>query len=139
MPEAPDPVLDPERAGAFLKAVGLRFDSITAQEVTAHLEVGEEHHTPWGITHGGLYTTVVESVASVGASYAVRDDGRFAVGVGNQTDFLRPHVKGRLDVRGTAIQQGGSLQLWLVEISDADGRAIARGQVRLFNRSLPGR
>jgi 1,4-dihydroxy-2-naphthoyl-CoA hydrolase len=147
MPEHPettrdttvDPVLDPARAGAFLKAVGLCFGTITAREVTGHLEIDEDHHTPWGITHGGVYASVIESVASVGASHAVRADGRFAVGVSNQTDFLRPHVKGRLDVRGTAVQQGGSLQLWLVEIADADGRAIARGQVRLFNRSLPGR
>ncbi|WUD77690.1 PaaI family thioesterase [Streptomyces sp. NBC_00510] len=137
MTETTGPALDPEAAGAFLRAVGLRFDAISAQEVTAHLEVTEDHHTPWGITHGGLHTTVIESVASVGASHAVRSEGRFAVGVSNQTDFLLPYVKGRLDVRGTPLQQGRSLQLWLVVITDAEGRTIARGQVRLFNRSLP--
>ncbi|MFF7214617.1 PaaI family thioesterase [Streptomyces sp. NPDC008238] len=137
MTERKDPDLDPEAAGAFLRAVGLRFDTISAQEVTAHLEATEEHHTPWGITHGGLYSTVIESVASVGASYAVRSEERFAVCVGNQADFLLPYVRGRLDVRGTPLQQGRSLQLWLVVITDAAGRPIARGQVRLFNRSLP--
>lgn len=137
MTETTDPDLDPEAAGAFLRAVGLHYDTISAQEVTAHLEATEEHHTPWGITHGGLYSTVIESVAGVGASYAVRSEGRFAVGVGNQTDFLLPYVRGRLDVRGTPLQQGRSLQLWLAVITDAAGRPIARGQVRLFNRSLP--
>ncbi|MFD3454342.1 PaaI family thioesterase [Streptomyces sp. NPDC058691] len=144
MPEAaqpdstPDAFLALERAGAFLRAAGLHFDSVAATEVRGHVEVTAEHHTPWGITHGGLYTTVIESVASVGASVAVESRGQFAVGVGNQTDFLRSHVTGRLDVVGTPIQQGRSLQLWLVEISDEAGKPIARGQVRLFNRDLPG-
>lgn len=129
--------LDPARAGDFLKAVGLHFDTITATEVRAHLDASSEHHTPWGTVHGGLYTTVIESVASVGASYAVRDDGRFAVGVSNQTDFLRPHIAGRLDARATPIQQGRTLQLWLVDITNDDGHLIAHGQVRLFNQTVP--
>ncbi|MEV6654688.1 PaaI family thioesterase [Streptomyces sp. NPDC051219] len=131
--------LDPAHAGEFLRAVGLHIDTVSPREVRAHLDVSERHHTPWGITHGGLYATVIESVASVGASYAVESDGGFAVGVSNQTDFLRPYVAGRLDVLATPVQQGKSLQLWVVEISDGDGRLIARGQVRLFNQVLPGR
>jgi uncharacterized protein (TIGR00369 family) len=80
---------------------------------------------------------VIESAASVGATYAVLPDGKFAVGVSNQTDFLRPHVAGRLDVRATPIQQGRTLQLWLVEITNDDGKTVARGQVRLINQALP--
>ena len=110
---------------------------MTATEVRGHLEATEQHHTPWGIVHGGLYTTIVESAASVGASYAVFPDGQFAVGVNNQTDFLRPHVAGRLDVVATPIQRGRTLQLWLVEITNGDGKTIARGQVRLINQALP--
>jgi 1,4-dihydroxy-2-naphthoyl-CoA hydrolase len=129
--------LDPASAGEFLRSVGLHFDVLTGTEVRAHLDASEQHHTPWGIVHGGLYTTVIESAASVGASYAVGPEGRFAVGVSNQTDFLRPHVAGRLDVHATPIQQGRTLQLWLVEITNGEGRTVARGQVRLMNQALP--
>ena len=129
--------LDPANAGEFLRSVGMRFDSITATEVRAHLEASAQHHTPWGIVHGGLYTTVIESAASVGASYAVFPDGKYAVGVNNQTDFLRPHVAGRLEVVATPIQLGRTLQLWLVEITNGDGKTVARGQVRLINQALP--
>jgi 1,4-dihydroxy-2-naphthoyl-CoA hydrolase len=129
--------LDPEHGGAFLRSVGLHFDTLTGSEVRAHLDASGQHHTPWGIVHGGLYTTVIESAASVGASLAARPEGKFAVGVSNQTDFLRPHVAGRLDVHATPIQQGRTLQLWLVEITNGDGRTVARGQVRLMNQPLP--
>jgi 1,4-dihydroxy-2-naphthoyl-CoA hydrolase len=130
--------VDPDRGGDFLRSVGFRIDSVSGDEVRGHLEASAQHHTPWGIVHGGLYTTVIESAASIGASYAVSSDGRFAVGVNNQTDFLRPHVAGRLDVRASAIQQGRTLQLWLVEITNEQGRTVARGQVRLINQQLPG-
>jgi 1,4-dihydroxy-2-naphthoyl-CoA hydrolase len=145
MPEAADAVpsanvdLDPARAGEFLRVVGMEFDTVTGAEVRAHIEASERHHTPWGVVHGGLYATLIESAASVGASYAVSAEGRFAVGVNNQTDFLRPHVAGRLDVHATPIQQGRTLQLWLVEITNDDGKTVARGQVRLLNESLPER
>jgi acyl-coenzyme A thioesterase PaaI-like protein len=36
------------------------------------------------------------------------------------------------------IQQGRTLQLWLVELTNADGKLVARGQVRLANQPLPG-
>jgi 1,4-dihydroxy-2-naphthoyl-CoA hydrolase len=145
MPDEPGPDrfgeadLDPDRGGGFLRSVGLQIDSISGDEVRGHLEASEQHHTPWGIVHGGLYTTVIESAASIGASYAVWGDGQFAVGVNHQTDFLRPHVAGRLGVRATVIQQGRTLQLWLVEITNEEGKSVARGQVRLINQQLPGR
>jgi len=126
--------LEPARLGGFLRSAGLVYERIAADEVRAHLEATAEHHTPWGIVHGGLYATVIETVATFGAVAAVSDRGQVAVGVNNQTDFLRPHRTGRLDVRATPIQQGRTLQLWQVEISNADGKLVARGQVRLFNQ-----
>ena len=124
----------PTAAGALLRSVGLQIDRIAPDEVLAHLEATEEHHTPWSVVHDGLYATVIESLATIGAVAAVQHLGQIAVGVNNQTDFLRPHRLGRLDVRGMPIQQGRTLQLWLVEISNADGKLVARGQVRLFNQ-----
>ena len=83
-------ILDPglSAGGAFLRSVGLQIDRVAPDEVLAHLEATEEHHTPWGLVHGGLYTTVIESVATIGAVAAVQHTGQVAVGVNNQTDFL---------------------------------------------------
>lgn len=124
-------------ASAFVSAAGLVLDSATGDLVTGHIELGPEHHTPWGVVHGGVYTTAVESAASIGASLAVRDRGQFAVGVHNGTDFIRSTQAGRAEVRAEALQQGRVQQLWLVTVTGSDGRALARGQVRLQNVPLP--
>jgi len=122
-----------EDASAFLRVAGLVFDEITADRVTGHLQLGPEHHTPWGIVHGGVYTTAVESAASVGASHAVRDKGQVAVGLTNTTHFLRSLTAGPVDVEATALSQGRTQQLWRVDITDESGRLIAHGEVRLQN------
>jgi 1,4-dihydroxy-2-naphthoyl-CoA hydrolase len=122
-----------ENAGAFLRAAGLVFDEITAIRVSGHLDLNPDHHTPWGIVHGGVYTTAVESAASVGASTAVRDQGQVAVGLTNTTHFLRSATQGRVSVQATALSQGRTQQLWRVDITDESGRLLAHGEVRLQN------
>jgi 1,4-dihydroxy-2-naphthoyl-CoA hydrolase len=124
---------DPERAGAFLHALGVELDEITGSRVTAHLNLGPRHHTPWGIVHGGVYTTVVESVASIGASVHVRDKGQVAVGLTNTTHFLRPVTAGRAHVEAVPLSQGRTQQLWRVDITDDNGKLIAHGELRLQN------
>jgi 1,4-dihydroxy-2-naphthoyl-CoA hydrolase len=122
-----------EDASAFLRVAGLVFDEITADRVTGHLQLGPEHHTPWGIVHGGVYATAIESAASVGASHAVRDKGQVAVGLTNTTHFLRSLTSGQVNVEAAALSQGRTQQLWRVDITDESGRLIAHGELRLQN------
>jgi 1,4-dihydroxy-2-naphthoyl-CoA hydrolase len=131
------PEMDDSLAGVFLQSVGLKYDSVSATEVLAHLELTPAHHSPRGIVHGGVWATVIESVGGTGATYAVAHLGQFCVGVNNQADFLRPVVSGRVDVRATAVSQGRTLQLWHVTMTDARGKLVAAGHVRLFNQALP--
>ena len=133
---AAEPSLEPAslaETGAFLRAAGLVFDEISATRVTGHLDLGPDHHTPWGIVHGGVYTTAIESAASVGASAAVRDQAQVAVGLTNTTHFLRSVTEGRVSVEAAALSQGRTQQLWRVDITDELGRLIAHGEVRLQN------
>lgn len=130
---------DKYRVSEFLEAAGLELDEVSGRRVRGHIELDERHHTPWGVVHGGVYTTAVESAASVGASAAVEEDGMFAVGVHNATDFLRPMREGRVEVVAEPILQGRTQQLWQVVITRSeDGKEVARGQLRLHNVPLDG-
>ncbi len=121
-------------ASELLSMLEIEFDELTATRVSGSIAADERHHQPWGIVHGGLYTTAIETFATTGAFEAVKDRGQRAVGVANATDFLRPHQAGRLNVLATAIHQGRTQQLWLVEIRrPEDDKLVARGQVRLQN------
>jgi uncharacterized protein (TIGR00369 family) len=134
--ELPD--VDLTKASAFVAASGFVVTEAGGRRVVGHVDLGPDQHTPWGVVHGGVYCTVIESAASIGASAAVMEHGQFAVGVDNSTSFLRPMVSGRIDVVAEPIQQGRTLQLWQVALTKAeDGKLVARGQVRLQNVQLP--
>ena len=118
----------------FMALLDIQFDERSPTRVTGSVAADERHHQPWGLVHGGLYTTVVETFATTGAFEAVKDRGQRAVGVANSTDFVRPHTTGRLDVVAVPVHQGRTQQLWQVEIRRPDdGKLVARGQVRLQN------
>jgi 1,4-dihydroxy-2-naphthoyl-CoA hydrolase len=132
------PRLEPgslQEAGAFVRAAGFVLDEITGFRVTGHLELGPDHHTPWGIVHGGVYTTAIESAASIGASTAARDHGQVAVGLTNTTHFLRSVTAGTVQVEAVALNQGRTQQLWRVDITNSAGKLVAHGEVRLQNVS----
>lgn len=127
-----------ETASRFVAASGLIIDEVTNTSVRGHADLGADHLTPWGVVHGGVYTTIVESTGSIGASHAVSDRGEFAVGIHNATDFLRPTTDARVAVEGTALHQGRTQQLWEVIITDTTSdKVLARGQLRLQNVPMP--
>ena len=122
----------------FLRTSGLQIEEVGGDRVRGWIDLDERHHTPWGVVHGGVYATAVESAASLGASAAVKDKEQFAVGLNNTTDFLRPVTEGRVEVVAEPIMQGKGQQLWLGIITRAgDGKEGARGQLRLQNVPLP--
>ena len=126
-------------ASEFMRLLEIEFDERSPTRVTGSVAADERHHQPWGLVHGGLYTTVVETFATTGAFEAIKDRGQQAVGVSNTTDFVRPHTRGRLDVVAIPIHQGRTQQLWQVEIRrPEDHKLVARGQVRLQNIETNG-
>jgi len=120
-------------ASAFVRAAGLVLDRVSDTSVVGHIDLSDAHHTPWGIVHGGVYASAIESAASIGASTAVRSRSMVAVGLTNTTHFLRSVTEGRVEVQAVALHQGRTQQLWKVDVTDPTGRLLAHGEVRLQN------
>ena len=116
--------------------LGIEIVEASPDRVVLAWTVGPQLHQPFGILHGGVHCSAVESAASMGAALWFGDRGT-VVGVSNHTDFLRAVRDGRLTATAEPIHRGNLQQLWLVNITDADGRLAARGEVRLQN--LPTR
>ena len=124
---------DSALAGNFVTWLGLRFEELTGDKVVCRWEADERMHQPHGIVHGGVHCSVVETLASMGASAWIGDRGR-VVGVNNNTDFYRAVTEGSLTSTATPLHRGRSQQVWLVEtVADASGKTVSRGQVRLQN------
>ncbi len=123
---------DEQYSSNFDNGLGTSILEASGDRVVAELEVGPQHHQPSGIVHGGVYATLVETTASVGASLHL-GEGRFAMGITNSTDFLRAVSVGTLHVVAEPVQRGRTMQLWQVSITDEQQRPVAVGRLRLFN------
>lgn len=123
--------------GFFTDTFGLKLTEMSADRVTAEWVVTPQQFQPAGIVNGGVYCTVIETLASIAGSVWLGDRGT-VVGVNNNTDFLRAVRDGVLRGVATPVHRGRSQQLWVVVITDEQDRTVARGQVRLQNLSPQG-
>ncbi len=134
MQPSPDSAIPPAFEAPFDNELGLVFTELTPDVARAQLEVQPKLLQPMGIVHGGVYCSMIESMASLAAwSWINANGGGGVVGVNNNTDFLRAIGSGTVYGTATPLHRGRRQQLWLVTITDADDRVVARGQVRLQN------
>lgn len=95
--------------------------------VKSKLLVNNNHKQPMGLVHGGIYSTLSETICSYGAN--VTQEGTF-VGVNNNTDFLSSVKEGEIICEATLIKGGKSYQLWESKIYHND-KLCAVSKVRL--------
>jgi uncharacterized protein (TIGR00369 family) len=120
----PAPADDPY-ADTFDGLYGLVVDSISDEEVRAHVVVRDDLKQPMGLVHGGVFASIAESIASGATHLGVASEGQSAQGLSNQTSFLRPILDGTIHAVGRRKHRGRTTWVWEVEISDDAGRLCA--------------
>ena len=128
--------MDTDILGPFGEYLGLEIKRADGDEVVGLWSAEPRLHQPYGIVHGGIHCSIVETLASVGAALWFGDRGK-VVGVTNSTDFFKAVSEGRLTSVARPVHRGRSQQVWVVETEDENGRVVARGQVRLQNLAAP--
>ena len=134
LPPLPDDIVEmfnARRAG-FNEGIGLTFVSIAYDELCAEVPVGPHLHQPYGLVHGGVYSTIVETLASAGAAINAMPSGYDVVGLENATSFLSAVREGTLHARGVPLFRGKRSQVWEVTVASDDGRVAAKGRVRML-------
>jgi uncharacterized protein (TIGR00369 family) len=119
----------------FVGHTGIELTEVSSDSCSGTIAINDTHHQPYGVVHGGVYCTLIETLASTGAAlWAMENCLAGCVGVSNQTDFLRATREGVLVGSATPIHRGRTQQLWQVTVvRQEDGKLAARGQVRLQN------
>ena len=114
------------------RSMGLRFVRASADEVVAEVRVDDRHRQPYGLVHGGVYASAVETTCSVGAALHALPSGRNTVGLENNTSFLHGTRDGTLTITARPLSRGTRTQVWEATVTDDTGRACAIGRVRLL-------
>ena len=105
----------------FDQLYGLEILELTDDRVRGQVTVRDELKQPFGLVHGGVYAAIAESLASFGTGAVVRREGKTAVGLSNQTSFLRPITEGTIHAVGVRKHRGRTTWVWEVEMTDDEG------------------
>jgi 1,4-dihydroxy-2-naphthoyl-CoA hydrolase len=101
------------------------------------LAIRDELRQPVGLLHGGVISTLVESVCSRATALAVLAEGKIAMGQSISVSFIRPLTQGHAEIRARARHRGRTTWVWDAEVSDAEGSLCALAQMTVAIRALP--
>jgi uncharacterized protein (TIGR00369 family) len=116
---------------------GLVITEMSEALVRGQVEVRDELKQTAGLVHGGVYASIAENIASTGTALGVLPEGKMAVGLSNQTSFLRPITAGTIRAVAIRKHRGRSTWVWEVEITDDDGRLCVLTRMTVAVRDLP--
>jgi uncharacterized protein (TIGR00369 family) len=110
--------------------LGVEIIEATPEKVVMRLPVDWKVHQPYGILHGGVSALLAESAASFGGALAAQP-GKSVVGIELNASHLRALRDGHLTAVATPVRVGRTIQVWAIELTDDDGRAICQARCSL--------
>lgn len=122
----------------FDALIGTEWLDDDPDHARARVPVRDELRQPFGLMHGGVMSSLIESVCSRATALAVHKDEIAAMGQSISVSFIRPITKGHAEVRARARHRGRTTWVWEAEILDADERVCALAQMTIAVRPLPG-
>ena len=127
----------PEGHDALSELIGIEYLDSGGDSARARVAVSDRILQPYGIVHGGVYSTLSESVCSRATFAAVAAEGKLAFGQSNSATFLRPISEGHVNANAHARHRGRTTWVWQVEITDDAERLCALVQVVVAVREAP--
>lgn len=121
----------------FDRFYGLEILEISGDLVRGQVPVRNEIKQPAGLVHGGIYAAIAESLATNGTAVHVFAGGNTAMGLANQTSFLRPITGGTIHAVARPRHRGRTTWVWEVELTDDDGRLCVLTRVTVAVRPRP--
>ncbi len=130
--DMPTPLIPLERT--FEGFLDLDWIELTEERARVRFEVRESLKQPLGLLHGGIYSAVAETIASVATAVAVWKNGFTAAGMSNNASFLRPVTSGALEAVGRRRGRDDDRWVWTIDFLDEQGKLCALVEVTLAVR-----
>jgi 1,4-dihydroxy-2-naphthoyl-CoA hydrolase len=124
-------------AVGFDRLYGLQVSEVGEDIVRGTVAVRDAIRQSDGLVHGGIFAAMAESLATNGTAVALLEGGQTAVGLSNQTSFLRPVTEGSIHATARARHRGRTTWVWEVEARDDGDRLCALSRITVAVRKLP--
>ena len=120
----------------YPRHMAMVLDHIEIDKADVALTLADCHLQPFGIVHGGVVATVIDTATFWAAFLRLPEDAGL-VNVDLKLNYLQPVIEGRLIARGTCLRPGRSISYSEAKVFDENEMLIAHGTSTLM--VLPGK
>jgi 1,4-dihydroxy-2-naphthoyl-CoA hydrolase len=114
--------------------LGFEVVSIGDGEAVARFAIADRVRQRFGLVHGGAYAALAEMLATEATVAGVYAAGFAAMGISNDTSFLRAAQGAWITARARRRHRGRTTWVWEVDHTDDEGRLCALSRVTIAVR-----
>ncbi|MGC1165231.1 MAG: PaaI family thioesterase [Solirubrobacterales bacterium] len=121
----------------FDELIGTEWLDDDPDHARVRIELRDELRQPVGLLHGGVMSSLVESVCSRATALAVVPDEMIAMGQSISVNFIRPVTRGGAEVKAKVHHRGRTTWVWDAEVVNDEGKLCALAQMTIAVRPRP--
>jgi len=129
-------IQDSVHTAPYPALIGLTIEALDFDSCRIDLELAERHMQPFGIVHGGVLATLIDSATFWAAFMRLPEDAGL-VNVDLKLNYLKAVVRGHLRTEGRCLRAGRQISYTVASVFDAAGELVAHGTSTMM--ALPGK
>ena len=125
-PEFVETIIEKVNKSPYYQLTSMQVHKLGWGECVMHLPILEKHHQPYGMAHGGILASLIDS-ATYWAVFTQIDDGFKMISIDLKLNYLAPALEGDLSVVGKSIKAGKTMCMGEASIMDQNQKLICHG------------
>jgi uncharacterized protein (TIGR00369 family) len=123
-------------ASPYPHLIGMKIAALEFDACRIELELAERHMQPFGIVHGGVLATLIDTATFWAAFLRLPEDAGL-VNVDLKLNYLKAVTRGLLRAEGRCLRGGRQISYAEASVYDPAGELVAHGTSTLM--ALPGK
>ncbi|HKE49656.1 MAG TPA: PaaI family thioesterase [Rhodanobacteraceae bacterium] len=120
----------------YPKLIGLTIASLSFDRCRIELTLRDDHMQPFGIVHGGVIATLIDTATFWAAFLRLPEDAGL-VNVDLKLNYLKAVARGHLRAEGECLRFGRQISYTVASVYNEDNELIAHGTSTMM--ALPGK
>ena len=115
----------------YFELLSMRLVELELGRAVLHIRLAEKHLQPFGVVHGGVFSSIIDAAAFWAVFSEVDEDAGMTT-VDLKVNYLAPATQGLMIATGQRIKLGKTLGLAEASVTDEEGRILAHGTSTLI-------
>jgi uncharacterized protein (TIGR00369 family) len=124
------------RTSPYPALVGMTIAELELDRCRIELTLRNDHLQPFGIVHGGVLATLIDTATFWAAFLRLPEDAGL-VNVDLKLNYLKAVARGRLHADGECLRAGRQISYTVASVYDENGELVAHGTSTMM--ALPGK